>query len=269
MKAVLLLAAVLLAACAARPVPPGSLAAFVAERPIVLLGEVHDNAIQHALRHEALQSLLRGGARPALLFEQFDRERQVDIDRARARSPDADALIAAGAPSRAGWNWAHYKPYVQLALEHGLPVVAANVSRPDARRIIEQGLAAHGFETAMPADIEHAQSAAVASGHCGLLQRGAAGRLALAQIARDQFMARMVTEHAERGAVLLAGNGHVRRDVGVPRWLAPELRDRTVSIGLLEEGDASRAAFDRVLVTPAQPRDDPCASLRGSSIASP
>ncbi len=73
----------------------------------------------------------------------------------------------------------------------------------------------------------------------------------------------MIEAHAARGAVLIAGNGHVRRDVGVPRWLAAETRARSVSIGLLEPGDASVAAFDIAFTTPAPPdRADPCAAMR-------
>lgn len=60
-----------------------SLAEVIARRPIVLLGEVHDNVAQHAARAATLQRLLAKGAGPAIAFEQFDRERQADLDRAR------------------------------------------------------------------------------------------------------------------------------------------------------------------------------------------
>jgi len=50
---------------------------------VVLLGEVHDNAEQHRLRLAALQHAFASGWRPALAMEQFDREHQGDIDRAR------------------------------------------------------------------------------------------------------------------------------------------------------------------------------------------
>jgi uncharacterized iron-regulated protein len=58
--------------------------------------------------------------------------------------------------------------------------------------------------------------------------------------------------------VLLAGDGHVRRDIGVPRWLSPATRARSISIGLLEGNDAEPAAFDLAIETPAQQREDPC-----------
>jgi uncharacterized iron-regulated protein len=89
--------------------------------------------------------------------------------------------------------------------------------------------------------------------------------MARAQIARDAALALAIAPHAQRGVVLLTGNGHVRADIGVPRWLPPELRAGTRSIGLLDGDDAATApagAFDRVVATPAASREDPCAALR-------
>ncbi len=252
------------------------LAAAMASRPLVLLGEVHDNAAQHALRAQALRRLLAGGARPALLLEQFDREHQPAIDAALANpAASADPVIEAGAPdpvARRGWDWASYRPYLELAIAHRLPVVAANVSRADTRRIVQDGLAAHGFDAAVPADVVAAQAQALVDGHCGALDDDQARARVAAQVARDQFMARRLREHAARGAVLFAGNGHVRRDIGVPRWLEPALRERSIAIGLVEaaggRADSAGATagaespYDLALATPAQGRDDPCAALR-------
>ena len=237
---------------------------------VLLLGEVHDNAVQHALRLEALRSLLASGARPALLMEQFDREKQADIDRLRAAPtrPDADALIAA-AGGAGQWDWALYRPFVQLALSHDLPLLAANVSRQDARRVMSAGLADSGFDAQVPADISRAHTAAIEASHCGMVDAPLAGRMATAQIARDQFMARLIDANAARGAVLLAGNGHVRTDSGVPRWLSPATRSRAVAVGYLEEGDDSASAYDRVVTTPRQPRADPCAGMRAPAPLTP
>ena len=243
-----------------------SLTLALRSRPVVLLGEVHDNAVQHALRVRALRRLVEGGARPALLMEQFDRERQADLDRVTAQpGATADGVIAAATPADAsmqGWSWPLYRPYVALALEYRLPLVAANVSRADTRRIAADGLAAHGFEARVPDDLAAGQARAIVEGHCGLIDAAQAEGLVAAQVARDQFMARAVEAHAARGAVLLVGNGHVRTDLGVPRWLVPDTRARSVSIGLLEAGSVPDASpYDTVVATPAQPRPDPCEGL--------
>ena len=247
----------LLVACAHAPPP-----ALRFEQPIVLLGEVHDNATQHALRLRAFEDWLASGARPALVMEQFDRERQALIDALRARAPavDADALIAAAGGS--GWDWPLYRPFIALALQHDLPIVAANVSRDEARRIMREGLAASGFRSPVPPDLLTLLADSIEDSHCGTLDADTARRMALAQVARDQAMAAAVEAHAARGVLLLAGNGHVRIDAGVPRWLSPATRARSESIGLIEAGASEEGRFDRVLRTPAQRRSDPCAAMR-------
>jgi uncharacterized iron-regulated protein len=145
-----------------------------------------------------------------------------------------------------------------------LPLIAANVSRADTRRVLKDGLPSLGFEGRVPADIEAAQASAIVEGHCGMIDAVQAGPMVGAQVARDQFMARLVEANRARGAVLLAGNGHVRRDIGVPRWLDAKTRAQSASIGLLEPGDANAAAFDVTLTTPAQTRADPCEAMRAA-----
>ncbi len=261
----------LLGACASAPsdaLPPLT-------QPLLLLGEVHDNAIQHAERLRAFEALLARGARPALALEQLDRERQGAIDAlfAAGARPTADAVIAAGAPNGGqggGWNWDFYRPFITAALKAGLPIVAANVSREDARRVMREGLAPLGFDAAVPPEVLARHSADIVASHCGMVDAAMAGRMALAQVARDQFMAQVLEQHAARGVVLLAGNGHVRTDVGAPRWLKPEVRAKSQAVGWLEAGqEGERQAYDAVRVTPAQPRPDPCEGMRKQIPARP
>ena len=149
---------------------PAALAQAMKDHRVVLLGEVHDNAAQHALRVAALRQLLAAGARPAIAFEQFDRERQPDVDRARR---DADYLIAQ-AKGSGGWNWELYREFVALALEYDLPIVAANLSRTDAMRVAVDGWRAVfdaqtvrelGLDS-LPGDLERKQEGEIAIGHC-------------------------------------------------------------------------------------------------------
>ncbi|HEX7157064.1 MAG TPA: ChaN family lipoprotein [Burkholderiaceae bacterium] len=273
------LAALLLSAGCAAPrfadFNAEALARQMAREPVVLLGEHHDNEAQHAVRAEALRRLLAGGARPAVAFEQFDRDRQPALDRARGEAAGglrarADAVIgAAGGP---GWNWDFYRPYVELALEYDLPIVAANLSRAGAMRVAlgdfgalfdDRQRAALGLDDLPPALLRE-QERAVDEGHCHRMPADALPGLARAQIARDATLAQSIEPYAQRGVVLLTGNGHARRDIGVAHFLPPEQRGRTITIGLLETGDGladEDGAFDAVFTTPAQPRADPCASI--------
>jgi uncharacterized iron-regulated protein len=273
--------ALALASAALASAPPAdlseqALAREMARRPVVLLGEVHDNTAQHAARAAALRRLLEDGSRPAIAFEQFDRERQADLDRARRETPPpgrtlAEHVIEQARPAR-GWDWALYRPLVELALEYELPIVAANLSRADATRVITQGFAAVFDEPtraragldALPLALLAAHERAVDDGHCNRMPAEALPAMARAQIARDLALAESIRPHFGRGVVLLTGNGHVRADIGVPYFLGEAERARTIAIGLLERdkaGDDWRQRFDVAFATPVQPREDPCATL--------
>jgi len=181
---------------------------------------------------------------------------------------------AGGGAAAPGWRWDLYRPYLRLAIEYDLPIVAANLSRRDAMRVAEQGFdAAFGATTItevgldrLPEELLRAQQHAVDIGHCGLMPPSMFPSLARAQIARDVALAQAIRPYLEHGVVLLAGNGHVRNDIGVPYFLTTEQRARSVSIGLVESGGESAeeepAHFDMAMLTPAQPREDPCAMLR-------
>ena len=261
--------------CAAAPPPADAWESRLGGDTVLLLGEVHDNAEQHRLRLAALQRAFAAGWRPAIAMEQFDRDRQDEIDRARRERPgDARHVIdRAAVPAKVagtGWNWDFYRPFVALALRYDVPLVAANLSNADTTRIVKDGyaavfdgptLAALGLDRPIDAAWQAAQEQEIDVGHCGALPASLWPRMARAQFARDAVMARLLLAHADRGVVLLAGNGHVRRDLGVPRWLPLGPR-RLVSIGFLEDGDEAPRAFDAVVRTARARRDDPCAAFR-------
>ena len=244
---------------------------------IVLLGEVHDNPVQHALRLEVLRRAFEAGWRPAIAMEQLDREHQIDIELARKGRPlDADYLIEKAAKehgqSMNGWNWEYYRPYVALALQYGVPLLAANLSRHDAQKLIVLGNSAVfddsmerllGLDRQRPALLK-AQEDEIDAGHCHALPREHLPAMARAQLARDAVMAGVLREHGAQGVVLLAGDGHARRDIGVPAWFDPATLARVFAVGFLEGGEPAppASAFDAVVITDAAPRPDHCATLR-------
>lgn len=240
---------------------------------VVLLGEIHDNPEHHRQRLNVLRRALIAGWRPAIAMEQFDRERQADIDRARSDRPyDAQHVIKLAGLStntRSNWQWDFYRPFVNLALEYNLPLIAANLSNADIRKVVREGYSAvidtatlHtlGLTAPLPAALLAAQADAVDIGHCNTLPPKMIPGMVRGQLARDAVMASITSQHALQGVVLLAGNSHVRRDIGVPRWLSPTLQARTLTVGYLERDHeaASNSAFDAVVLTAAAARSDPC-----------
>lgn len=245
------------------------IAQAIAGQPHVLLGEVHDNAAGHQLRLAALEQALATGWRPALALEQFDREHQSALDAAVARcGQDADCVIQAASPGRSSWQWDFYRPLVVLALQYRLPLVAANLSRADASRVVREGLPAV-FDTGslqalrldapVAEDVRAGQAQAIDAGHCGQLPPAMIGPMAQAQWARDAVMAQVMRAQGARPVVLVAGNGHVRRDYGVPRWL--DAQPEPVSVGFVESAPAA-GMYTLATVVPAAERADPCAAFR-------
>lgn len=232
----------------------------------VLLGETHDNSEHHRLQRLALEAIAQRNAPRALAMEQFDAEHQAALEAARAAG--AEALADAGRFDRKGWNWSLYRPLVEFALERGWPIVAANLSREAARAII-----ADPARAALPPasrELREALERDLIEGHCG--QRPEAKRLAgmvEAQRARDALMAQRLASQPG-GSVLITGNGHARRDRGVPLYLAD---DDLFSIAFLEVepgknaprdylgGFATAASFDYLWFTPRFGRKDPCAAM--------
>jgi uncharacterized iron-regulated protein len=231
-------------------------------KKIVLLGEVHDNATQHAMRLIGFQNLLIQGKRPALLMEQFDRENQALIELARTQFPnDISKLITAGSAGKQGWNWEFYKPFLALAIKYDLPIVAANVSSKDAMKVMREGLGVLDISASPSLQLEDLQAREIFNGHCQLMPMASAIKMVSAQVAKDIVMAQFVVQYQARGAVLLAGNGHVRKDIGIPVWLSHSARENSVSIGLLESV-SNASLFDVMIVTTAPAREDPCTEFR-------
>jgi len=227
----------------------------LAQSRYTILGETHDNPEQHRLQLNVLEGLAARGQRSVLAMEQFDSQYQPELDTARTRGADAEALADAGHFDRKGWNWPLYKPLVQFALEFGWPLAAANLSRGDARAIVADP-ARSGL---LPADpyIDTALSRDISESHCGKapdakLLRG----MVEAQRARDARMASVF----KRDTVLIAGAGHARRDRGVPIYLD----GKVVSIAFMETESRKTAppeyeqAYDYLWFTARAVRPDPC-----------
>ena len=247
----------------------------------VLLGEVHDNAGHHRLRRDLVAALVRDGRRPAIAMEQFDREHQPALQRVQnGPAPTPELLKTAGRVDAQGWNWSYYEPIIRLALEHRLPIIAANLSRAEAFRVSSEGAAAVlgaaavsalQLDQPLPDAARLKLEQVIEDGHCGKAPPNILPGMVAAQRARDAIMAQTLQSHAP--AVLIAGNGHVRRDFGVPHYLAhyPQGDDVQV-VGFIEVGAAQLAPtdyvtagapeYDYIAFTARTPRPDPCKDLR-------
>ncbi len=267
-----------------RYIDEATLAARLAATRYRLLGEVHDNPEHHALRARLVGALATRGVHPAVVFEQFDLDHEAALRATQTPGTDAETLADAGQLDRRGWRWPLHKPIVEAALRAGLPIHAGNLSRaaidvaerssqkPDARWYTRLRAARWSETQARELHDE------IADSHCGQLPASVVPRLVLAQRIRDAAMAQALVDDATAdGAILIAGNGHVRADLGAPIYLhAPGLPDASapsLSIGFVEvtpeeaqqpdfpRGLADPGEFDYLWITAKATREDPCADF--------
>jgi len=248
----------------------------------VLLGEKHDNPDHHRLQALVLERLVEARRRPRVALEMLDVDAQPTVD-AYVANPAATAsgFGAAVGWDKSGWpSFADYAPIFEVAFAARLPIVAANLEHDRARALVHDGLSALSPERAaalelarpFPPALERALEEELGADHCGMLPSSLLAPMALAQHGRDAQMARVLLEGGrDVPAVLIAGGGHVRRDRGVPYYLALNGETSVLALDFVEvqadETEPSRyapaapdgaPAVDFVWFTPRANDDDPC-----------
>ncbi len=277
-------------------VEPAALIAAMAKAEFVLLGEKHDNADHHRLQAWVTRAALAQGRRLAVAFEMFTTDHAAMIAKHLATAPrDAAGLGPATKWSKRGWpRWRHYRPMAQAALDMGLPIIAANLTRATVMTIFSKGygglatdeVARLGLGRPVPATLRAAMTDEIFESHCGYLPRDRTGGMVAVQRARDAHLARSMSEAlgseaqgvGQRldGVILITGNGHARRDRGVPMHLAHMAPGRSVvTLGLIEASQgqndpggygerfgAKAPPFDFAWFTPQHDNADPCQKFK-------
>jgi len=264
---------------------------------IVLLGEVHDNPEHHAARGDILWPRLdkmmpTKGPRPAAVFEHIRTGQQAQLDsfyrnaaRSRRlwRAPD---LLRELDWKASGWPAAEmFYPLFDAALGAKLPIYPGNAVRERMRLLVrgqdqptEEETTRLKLAQALPQPLLDTLASELAGSHCGMLPPTAIPTMSLAQRYTDAHLAEALVKAAEKhgGAFLLAGNGHVLTDRGVPwylRQLAPQRKVAAVTFLEVEEGKNEASAYltrtpdgtlaaDYVVFTPRHERPDPCEKMR-------
>lgn len=231
---------------------------------VIFAGEEHDEANTHRLELVLLEGLFRRKADVVLALEMFERDAQPALDRYLADSISEEAFVGAARP----WPRyaADYRPLIEFARTHHIPVVASNVPRRIAADVAKNGLGALGklgadrslaaddiqcprggsyYDRFVKAMGQHPGS----SGSAAAQTRTA--NFYLSQCVKDETMgesvARAVQQHP--GATILHVNGSFHSDYGdgtpaSARRRLPAARLAIVSILPVSNIDAAHADED-------------------------
>lgn len=222
----------------------------------VLLGEQHDAADHQRLQHHFVKTLVQRGQLAALVLEMAERGTSTG---ALPHDATAQQVQAALHWNAAGWPWPSYAPSVMTAVRSGVPVLGANLPRDAMRASMSDAQ----FDNHLVAAALERQREAIRIGHCDMLPTERLMPMVRVQLARDASMADTVVAAMVPGktVLMIAGGGHVMRDLGVPTHIPAKLRVRTVLAVAGDAGPDAKAGSDMVWQTPALPPRDHCAEL--------
>jgi uncharacterized iron-regulated protein len=238
-----------------RPATQAQLIAFLKTADVLLLGELHDNPRHHDIRAMLLRLLSERGFQ--VVVEHLNAPEKM-----APGSPETQLrrLEAAGFDQK-GWRWPIHKPLIDTSDALGLDLWGANLGREQLRNqppanlleILNRAPLSRGAQTRL--------DEALRVGHCGMLPEEHIGSIRLAQRLRDASMAMVAQQRAP--SIVLLGNGHARKDHGVPQILrATHPALRVISVGFIEDPLKDTATFDATWQTPRLERPDPCEELR-------
>ena len=253
---------------------------------LILVGETHPNPDHHRLQAAVLEAVATAGKRPTVVWEMIPAARQADLDEWVERGwQDPQGLGKSLAWDKSGWPpWAIYQPIASVAAARRLRMIGTALPRATMMNIGrkgEQGVSADMREN-LHLDIrldKVAQAELMTSlrqGHCNLMPEAALAPMAVAQRARDGAMAQAMLSGNDGGhSLLIAGNGHIRKDWGVAQLLAKLVPGvKTLSIAQIEveqdvldpttyfEKHATANGYDFVIFTPRAEIKDYCADLK-------
>lgn len=249
------------------PIGAASLTDDVAQRmrraDIVLLGEIHDNPEHHIIQAEAIELLQP----KAVVWEMLTDETAARINAGALDDPDnLDAVIKW---ATAHWpNFDLYRPV--LMASDGRSQFGGLVPRSSARSVMDlgagvafgSGSAAYGLMIPLAPAQQSVREAQQQEAHCNAMPPDLLPKLVEIQRLRDATLARAaVRAFEETGGpvVIITGNGHARKDWGVPVYLKRVNAGlRIFSLGQSEDGSV-RGIFDAVHDSPVVERPDPCA----------
>lgn len=223
----------------------------------ILLGEQHDAQAHREVQRAIVQALASRGQLAALVLEMAERGRSTS---GLGRDANAAQVRSALHWDTSGWPWKTYAPVVMAAVRRGVPVLGANLPREALRATMNDT----ALDTHLAAAALERQREAIRVGHCNLLPPERLMPMVRVQLARDASMARAVVEAGVPGktVLLIAGGGHILRDVGIPTHLPKDWRVRSVLAVAGVPPESARTDADLVWQTAALAPRDHCAQLR-------
>lgn len=258
----------------ARTMPQTELLDRMADKQVILLGEIHDRADDHRWQLDMLTALHQQQADMAIGFEMFPRRLQPVLDQwVAGRLDEAEFLKQAEWDKVWSFDAQLYLPLFRFAREHKLPMLALNVDRELVKQVSTAGWAAvpearrEGVGQPAPLLPEYRQELRATFDQHPAFKSGKLdaetqfARFVEAQSLWDRAMAEGIARFRQgrpgTRVVGILGAGHIRHGYGVPHQLRHLGQARHASL-VTQPSDHDCGAItagmaDAVYLIPPQP----------------
>ncbi|MEN8175864.1 MAG: ChaN family lipoprotein [Pseudomonadota bacterium] len=242
------------------PATLDSLLEQLADKRVIFVGETHTRLDHHQLQLALLKALHDQGRELAVGAEwfQFPFQKPLD-DFVAGRIPDAEMLALSGYYDRWRFDYRLYRPILDFARQHRIPVVALNAPAELIDAIREHGLEGLPAEFRNQAPSTYDRSNAlyetrlrhVFGMHAN--KNGNFERFVDIQLTWDETMAeqaaRYLERHPEKTLVIFAGAGHIAYGDGIPDRLERRTPLRAATVLPHMPGMKDRSIADYIVAT--------------------
>jgi len=244
-----------------------AMAGIAMAQDVIIVGEVHDNLYHHQIQ----ASIVRETEPKALVFEMLSSEQAALITPELYDDPQQLAEILAWDAS----GWPDFEMYFPIftnasdATVFGAAIPRNKLPDPNASDLetsFAKGVYFFGSDRVTDADEQQTREELQHAAHCNALPASMLPYMVNVQRMRDAAIATAVLQafyKTDGPVVVITGNGHARRDWGVPAYLtewAPDLKVKV--IGLTEDDAPLEGGYDQIISTSAVARPDPCTAFR-------
>lgn len=210
--------------------------------PYILIGEEHDQPIHHQIETYLIEKLEEKQQLTAVVLEMLSVDQQDKINQLQ-RHPTA--LLSQDIPVQLGWkqwDWNQYQELIIRRLSSTIPLIASNLTEAEIKTL---------YAGAQPLQGKISTSAQIRQQLAQLIQQhhplppAVLDKAVTVQQFRDRRMAEMLVKNTQNSAdhtLLVAGNNHVRKDLGVPLHLQEfNNKNKTKTLSIMLKSQRSEA----------------------------
>lgn len=229
-------------------------------RDVIFIGETHDRYGHHLNQLAVIRALHNRGEDIAIGMEFFQRPFQAGLDAyIDGESSEKTMLKDTEYYLRWRYDFRLYRPILDFAREHGIPVVALNAPTELVKQVSQHGWSgvddkARAQLPAIAVPPDHTYELPLREVYAMHLHGGDGGfeRFMQVQLLWDEYMAESAANYLRknpsRKLVVLAGSGHVRGGSGIPERLRSRLSLELAVVLSGRAGEVSRGTADLVLL---------------------